>query len=123
NKPLVKAQRMDNKLKDYLLSANEKFSDNSSEEELNILVVCCPDLLSMQDWFFYMFGVGGLFTNDSYHSPLDYNNVDSVILTNMYHRHYDYQHKGKLKDHWDWRQSCNLILPNPLRKKPKIPAS
>lgn len=123
NRPLVKAQHMDNKLKDFLLSANGKFADDSSEEELNILVVCCPDLLSMQDWFFYMFGVGGLFTSDSYHSTLDYNNVDSVILTNMYHRHYDYQHKGKLNDHWDWRQSFNLIFPNPLRKKAKMAAS
>lgn len=77
----------------------------------------------MQDWFFYMFGSEGLFTSDSYHPPLDYNNVDSVILTNIYHRHYDYQHKGKLKDHRDWRQSFNLIFPNPMRKKAKMPAS
>ncbi|HBS81986.1 hypothetical protein ACTXKF_18870 [Vreelandella alkaliphila] len=123
DKPLILQQHMDNKLKDFLLSAHGKFADNSSEKELNVLVVCCSDRMSMQEWFFYMFGSQGLLTQDSYHPPEQYDNVDSVILTNIYHRHHDYKNKGKLSDHWDWSKSFNLIFSNPLRKKDKMEAS
>ena len=40
-KPLEVQPHMDNKLKDYLLSANKKFPQKSNENELNILLVCC----------------------------------------------------------------------------------
>ena len=123
NKPLIKQQHMDNKLKDFLLSAHGKFADDCQEDELNVLVVCCPDQMSMQAWFFYMFGLQGLLTPGSYHPPKEYSNVDSVILTNVYHRHYDYKNKDKLSDHWDWRKSFNLIFSNPLRKREKKEAS
>jgi hypothetical protein len=123
DKPLIFQQHMDNKLKDFLLSAHGKFSDDCSEHELNVLVVCCSDRMSMQEWFFYMFGLQGLLTQTSYHPPEEYSKVDSVILTNIYHRHHDYKKKDKLSDHWDWSKSFNLIFSNPLRKKEKKDAS
>ena len=119
NKPLVFQQHMDNKLKDYLLSAQGKFSDNCSEHELNVLVVCCSDHMGMQEWFHYMFGSQGLLTDGSYYPPESYDKVDSVILTNIYHRHDNYMQKNKLSDHWDWTKSFNLIFENPLRNKAK----
>jgi hypothetical protein len=103
---------MDNKLKDYLLSANKKFTENIDKKELNVLLVCCNDSLDMQKWFYYMFGVQGLFTPSSFHKPQDYSKVDAVVLTNLYHRHYSYQSKTKIEDHWSLGNSFNLIFKN-----------
>jgi hypothetical protein len=119
DKPLLKQQHMDNKLKDFLLSAHGKFADNTSEEELNVLVVCCSDRMDMQKWFFYMYGQKGLFTPESYHPSNEYKNVDLVVLTNTYHRHHAYETKHKLADHWNWEKSFNLIFSNPLRELAK----
>ncbi|PXX92763.1 hypothetical protein DIT71_06195 [Marinobacter vulgaris] len=115
HKPLIKQQHMDNKLKDFLLSASGKFAEDTDEAELNVLVVCCSDRMDVQKWFFYMYGLQGLFTPQSYYPPSEYNNVDVVVLTNTYHRHHGYKTKDKLLDHWDWRRSFNLIFSNPMR--------
>lgn len=119
DKPLITQQHMDNKLKDYLLSAHSKFNESTNPTELNALVVCCSDPMDMQKWFFYMYGYQGLFTNDSFHPIDEYKNVDVVILTNLYHRHYEYWDKDKIEDHWDFSKSFNLIFSNPLRRQDK----
>lgn len=119
NKPLIMQQHMDNKLKDFLLSAHSKFADDCSEQELNVLVVCCSDRMSMQEWYHYMYGSKGLLTRESYYPPDQYNNVDLIILTNVYHRHHDYKKKDKVSDHWDWEKAFNLIFSNLMRKKDK----
>ena len=118
-KPLITQQHMDNKLKDYLLSAHSKFNDSAGPNELNVLAVCCSDWMDMQKWFFYMYGHQGLFMNDSFHPNDEYKNVDVVILTNLYHRHHEYWNKDKIKDHWDFSKSFNLIFSNPFRKQDK----
>jgi len=119
DKPLIKQQHMDNKLKDFLLSAHGKFSNNPNEKELNVLVVCCSDRTDMQKWFFYMYGLQGLLTDNSYHPSIEYNKVDVVVLTNIYHRHQDYKNKDKLSENWDWERSFNLIFSNPMREMDK----
>jgi len=103
---------MDNKLKDFLLSAHKKFPSTTTEQELNILLVCCDDAMDMQKWFFYMFGLQGLLTPESYHSPEKYCNVDAIILSNIYNRHYNYSSKDKLSEHWDFNSAFNLIFKN-----------
>jgi len=120
DKPLIIQQHMDNKLKDYLLSAHSKFNDSTSSSELNVLAVCCSDPMDMQKWFFYMYGYQGLFTNDSFHPKDEYKNVDVVMLTNLYHRHNEYWDKDKIKGHWDFSKSFNLIYSNPLRSHDKV---
>ena len=119
NKSLIKQHHMDNNLKDYLLSAHSKFNDLTSSSELNVLAICCADVNDMQKWFFYMYGYQGLFTSETFHSYKEYRNVDVVVLTNLYHRHYNYSTKDKIKDHWDFSKSFNLIFSNPLRLKDK----
>lgn len=119
DKPLVTQQHMDNKLKDYLVSAHGKFKESTGPDELNVLVVCCADWTDMQKWFFYMYGQQGLFTNESFYPFEEYKNVDVVMLTNLYHRHHDYRNKDKLENHWDFSKSFNLIFSNPLRREDK----
>jgi hypothetical protein len=118
-KPLITKLHMDNKLKDYLLSSHSKFNDSTDHSELNVLVVCCSDWMDMQKWFFYMYGHQGLFTEGSFHPSDEYKNVDVVMLTNIYHRHHEYWDKDKIKDHWDFSKSFNLIFSNPLRMQDK----
>ena len=119
NKPLIKQQHMDNKLKDYLLSAHSKFKDSTTPNELNVLAVCCSDWTDMQKWFYYMYGYQGLFTKESFHPVDEYKNVDVVLLTNLYHRHHIYWEKDKLEKHWDFSKSFNLVFSNPFRQLDK----
>ena len=118
DKPLEVQQHMDNKLKDFLLSTHKKSSPAAGENELNVLVVCCDDPMDMQKWFYYMFGEQGLLTPKSFEPPKNYARVDTVILTNLYHRHFSYKAKKVIRNHWDWSESFNLIFKN--RSLPNI---
>jgi hypothetical protein len=109
-KPLLKKIHMDNKLKDFLISAHGKFNSNSGSNTLNVLWVCCDTAMDMQDWFFYMYGSKGLFMTDSYHPQTEYENVDVVVLSNLYHRHKNYWGKEKITEHWSLCSSFNLIF-------------
>lgn len=114
---LEKQQHMDNKLKGFLLSATEKFSVGINESELNILVVGCDDAMDMQKWLSYMYGACGLFTEESYFDSATYDNVDLVVLTNLYHRHKDVLAKDQLHDHWILNEAFNILCENPRSSK------
>jgi hypothetical protein len=121
-KPVLKQKNMDNNLKDFLISAHNKFNDDATDDEVNILVVCCGDPSDMQAWYLYMYSHEGLFTGDSFCERDKYKNVDMVVLTNLYHRHNKFIEKQHLKEHWLLEKSCNFIFSNPSRKSLKEPA-
>lgn len=77
--------RLDNKLKDYLISAHQKFpiSDLSN---FNILVIAVDIIQDMDEWYSYFFGKNGAFTDNTYIED-DYSNVDAVLITNVQHGH------------------------------------
>lgn len=116
---LARQKHMDNRLKDYLLSAHEKFDNENVDSTLNVLAVCCDDAADIQKWFGYMFFHQGLFTQNSFFDPCQFNNVDVVLLTNLHHRHSEYTQKDKISDHWQFSNAFNLIFSNPFRKKNK----
>lgn len=116
---LAKQKHMDNRLKDYLLSAHEKFDNEDIDSTLNVLAVCCDDAADIQKWFGYMFFHQGLFTQNSFFDSRQFNNVDVVLLTNLHHRHSEYTKKDKISDHWQFSSAFNLIFSNPFRKKNK----
>lgn len=118
-KNVIVAKNMDNTLKDFLVSAQNKFNPNSSENELNILVVCCANASDMQNWHGYMFGNQGLFRDDSFHSPSEYDLVDIVVLTNLYHRHLNWLEKTYLENIWNFENAFNLAFVNRKRKLDK----
>lgn len=115
---VVATKNMDNSLKDFLLSANKKFNPAASDKELNILSVSCNDAEDMQLWYYYMFKDQGLFTSSSFHPVSEFENVDVVILNNLYFKHYEYFNK-KLLNSWDFGNCFNLIFINPLAKQKK----
>lgn len=112
------AKNMDNNLKDFLKSANEKFNPSATDKELNVLSVSCNDAEDMQLWYYYMYKDRGLFTKDSFCPHSDYDNVDIVLLNNLYFKHNKFSGK-KLKNSWDLGQSFNLIFINPFAKQKK----
>lgn len=77
--------RLDNKLKDYLVLAQKKFPVSDSSN-FNILVIAVDIISDMDEWYSYLFGETGAFSNKTYIAD-DYSNVDAVLLTNVQHGH------------------------------------
>lgn len=115
-KPVLRQKNMDNTLKDFLISAHGKFNECSSDNEVNILVVCCGDAQDMQAWFSYLQGYRGLFTPNPFCKANFFRNVDMVVLTNLYHRHHLFFEKGHLQNIWSFEKACNFVSSNPGRK-------
>lgn len=78
-------ERLDNKLKDYLISAHQKFPI-SSVSNFNILVIAVDIVQDMDEWYSYLFGDNGAFSDRPYITD-DYSNVDAVLITNVQHGH------------------------------------
>ena len=115
-KPLkdhTNVKSMDNNLKDYLISAHEKFNPAADENELNVLLVGCDDAHDLQMWFNYLYGPKGLFTSESFSDISKFNLVDAVVLTNQYHKHYHFFDKN-ITDAWTLENGFNLIFRNPF---------
>src|SRR5260221_7752081 len=83
----LEGKNRDNRLKDALLSAHQKFASNPGLDDLNVLFLACGDYYKMSDWHGYLLGQGGLFTNEPFHPPETYRNVDCIILSNLKYRH------------------------------------
>lgn len=119
SKPLKTYKHKDNNLKDFLISAHEKFPDNIHSDIVNVLWVCCDDAMDMTKWTGYLTGLNGLFTPSSFVDRNLYSKVDIVVLSNLYHRHANYQAKKKLENNWDVNSSFNIIFCNPGRRDNK----
>jgi hypothetical protein len=117
---LSRQRHMDNNLKDFLVSAHEKFAPVTSNHELNVLVVGCDDAMDMQKWYSYLYGAKGLFTVESYWDTSAYDRVDLVLLTNLYHRHKDPASKDKLGGHWRLSEAFCILCQNPNSPKPDV---
>ena len=85
DKTVKTIERLDNKLKDYLISAHKKFPISNSHN-FNILVVALDIIKDMDEWYYYLFGENGAFTRNTYITDV-YSNVDAVLLTNVQHGH------------------------------------
>lgn len=116
-KNLALQPHMDNKLKDFLISADGKFPVTPNQDELNVLVIGCDDQMDMQKWLGYLRGPAGLFTDSSYVDPELYSKVDLVVLTNLYHRHKDVALKDRLQHHWRLTDAFSLLCANPGSSK------
>ncbi len=98
-------KNQDNKLKDYLVGAHEKFSPNSNVDNLNILFVACNNPSSIQDWYFYLDGGEGLFTSQPFYPSKEYKLVDIVILSNLKYCH------TEAREAFDWTLQNVFLLP------------
>ena len=99
------AKNKDNTMKDFLVSANEKFRPDSGVDDLNVLLVACGDRGDVQRWWHYLYAPEGLFTSKPFHPPEEYQLVDVVLLTNL-----KYLHEDAPQFH-DWTLRDAFILP------------
>jgi hypothetical protein len=106
------AKNSDNKLKDYLVDANDKFSPNAGVDDLNVLLVACGNCSSIQEWWNYLYASDGLFTAESFYPTPEYRLVDVVLLSNL-----KYLHSEAYEFH-DWTLQNAFLLPcvNPHRR-------
>ncbi|WCL51057.1 hypothetical protein [Leptospira sp. GIMC2001] len=111
----IDGKREDNSIKDFLISANNKFPIQSSDNEINILIICCDDVHHLQEIYSYFGGNTGFFTENSYTDKDLYKSVDLVYLVNTlyYHNPYNKIH-GKKAFHFP--ESFGLGLVNSNRK-------
>ncbi|MEK4454002.1 hypothetical protein [Paenibacillus sp. FSL L8-0506] len=106
-------KRLDNKLKDFLISANEKFI-GTHEEDLNILVVSLDIISDLDEWYSYIFGEDGVFTNKSYVESDKFKNVDAIMLSNAMCGHIRYE--VEMNDVWDLGNCGNYLFLNPSKE-------
>lgn len=76
----------DNKLKDYLYSAGEKFPTEMNDNEVNVLFVSLDTVHEIQEYVNFLCFNMGLFTKGSFADIEKYKNVDLVVFTNSYYR-------------------------------------
>lgn len=121
NKSIHEEKSMDNNLKDFLLSTQDKVS-SSDEKDINVLAICTDTAVDMQKWREYLFGYSGLFTDNGFISPCKFDRVDYVLLTNLYNRHYKYYECSLMYSSWDLSNAFCLLYPNTKSKRNrKIP--
>lgn len=109
-------KNLDNVMKDFLESTQEKVKHRRTEDT-NILIVCCHGEIDLQLWRGYLFGEGGFFTEDSPIGHERFDQVDFVLLTNIYNRHFQYFNDPRVSNHWSLSASFNLLYPNRYSKK------
>src|SRR5258708_4848236 len=83
----AKGKNPDNRMKDCLLLANDKFSSNSGIDDLNILFISCGQFSNMNEWHMCLYGTRGLFTAGSFAPEARCPKVDIVMLSNLRYRH------------------------------------
>lgn len=113
NETIQVVDRLDNKLKDYLLSAHKKFPSSGSKY-FNILVISLETIYDMDEWYNYIFGADGVFTNRTYVSE-NYNNVDAIMITNVQYGHMAEDVNLNINC-WHLENYVSLLFLNPLKE-------
>lgn len=105
--------RMDNKLKDFLVSAQAKFP-KSEDSNFNILVISLEIISDLDEWYTYIFGNNGAFTNQSFIKE-KYTNVDAILLTTPVCEHTRWSCHDEINV-WRLEETVNLLFLNPDRQ-------
>lgn len=105
--------RMDNKLKDFLVSAQAKFPI-SKDSNFNILAISLDIISDLDEWYSYIFGNNGAFTNQSFIKE-EYANVDAILLTTPVCGHIRWSCYDKINV-WGLEETVNLLFLNPDRE-------
>jgi hypothetical protein len=102
------AKLNDNKLKDYLVSAQNKFNYPSTNE-VNVLIIC----VSTQNLNYFLNYISnpytGLFSNTPYIDKVLYDKVDFIVLSNSIEGHLDDKFNFNV---WDTNNYIHLFIPN-----------
>ncbi|KUO71304.1 MAG: hypothetical protein APF81_01730 [Desulfosporosinus sp. BRH_c37] len=105
--------RMDNKLKDYLESAQKKFPQG--EGYFNILAITLDIVQDVDEWYSYILGDNGVFTNNTYVDK-NYDSVDAILLSTPVYGHRAWeQFKGV--NVWHLEETINLLILDPRKEE------
>lgn len=106
----------DNKLKDYLKSANEKMKP-SDEKTINCLFMCCSteEMIHMIDYLINEYT--GWHTESFLIAREEYENIDFVIFSNCVESNLDSKLKFNI---WDGSNYIYFILPNVDKRIPEM---
>lgn len=93
--PMPVIGSLDNRLIDYLESANSKFAPTSDEHEVNLLVICWDDRIQQPLMALKSEDAEGILTGKSHLKDDDgvvkkYTNVDCILLNSSYHLFKEY---------------------------------
>ncbi|EOO12785.1 hypothetical protein [Bacillus cereus] len=107
----------DNKLKDYLISAQDKFVE-SNDSSINILVISL-NFDKFQSYSNYLFNEWtGFFSinpiNGYILNPIEFDKVDTVLFTNLIDNHLNVKENKKA---WNLNESINMFYVNPHSKR------
>ncbi|ADL52149.1 hypothetical protein [Clostridium cellulovorans] len=106
--------RLDNKLKDYVTGASDKFPI-SDDTNFNILAVSLDAVSDLDEWYSYIFGNEGVFTNNSFVPAERYKNLDAILLTTSMCGHKRY---SKFTENvWLLEETINLLFLDPKKQK------
>lgn len=104
--------RMDNKLKDYLEHSQKKFP--LGDNYFNILVITLEVVQDLDEWYSYLLGDNGVFTQNSFVDS-NYDKVDAVLLSIPVCGHRAWQNY-KNKDVWHLEETINLLILDPRKE-------
>lgn len=108
--------RLDNKLKDFLIHSQKKFPI-SDDSNFNILAISLDIVDDLDEWYSYIFGNNGAFTNNSFINE-KYDNVDAILLTTPACSHINWEVYNKINV-WNLEETVNILLLNPDRQHSK----
>ncbi|MER2172291.1 MAG: hypothetical protein ABS938_16865 [Psychrobacillus psychrodurans] len=105
--------RLDNKLKDFLKSAQDKFPV-STDLNFNILIISLEIISDMDEWYSYIFGENGVYTQKSFVEE-KYENVDAILITTPVcgHAGWCYYEDTNV---WKLEETISLLFLNPDRE-------
>lgn len=117
--------RLDNKLTDYLGSAQSKFPE-SIDKNFNILVISLCELEDLDEWYNYLFSREGVFNTplNIIHKTdrnrkevvVNYDKIDAILLTNTVRGHLQFKDVFNV---WDMHSYYSFIFLNPDRQSLK----
>lgn len=116
DKPFVIVENRDMKLKDFLESAQSKFSDTYSNQNINILFICIGGVADIDAWDGYIYGHKGILQEDSFVEHSSFDKIDMIIISNLEHRHSNIFNKRNLNNHWKLDRAYNIFYINKYSK-------
>ena len=103
---------MDNKLKDYLEHSQKKFP--KGDNYFNILVIALETVGDLDEWYTYILGDTGVFTDSSYVKS-NYENVDAILLCSPISGINAWENYPNTNV-WHLEESINLIILDPRKE-------
>jgi len=110
---ILQAKNPDDRMKQCLVLAHEKFLPCPGIDDLNVLFLASGDRDRLNRWHMCLYGGQGLFTQESFEPTDSFSRVDIVVLSNLKYRH------QKVRDASAWTLDDVLLLPilNPHGRK------